>query len=300
MTAKEQIIKEVYENPVSGYGSIKDSFQQAIKKDASITYDDVNKYLNKLQHRQTQFTYKKFNSFISKHPLYDFEIDLIDLTDEATTHRGIRYGLTAIDTFTKIAHVVPIKTKTPTDVVKAMEDVIKTMGVPTQIMTDGEGAFNSSEYMIFKNEHRIKHQITVSSAHMIERFNRTFKEQLQTRLDAMNLSRDKWLGQIKFIVDKYNNSNHRTIGMTPNQAKIPANELLVKFNINEHSRMDRKYPELLVGSNVRALLRKDTKTKGYFPKWSIDVYNVLFIKDGDYIINDTKRKVYMRHELLKV
>ena len=88
--------------------------------------------------------------------------------------------------------------------------------------------------------------------------------------------------------------------MTPNQAKIPANELLVKFNIHEHSRMDRKYPELVVGSNVRALLRKDIKTKGYFPKWSIDVYKVLFIKEGDYIINDTKRKVYMRHELLLV
>ena len=146
----------------------------------------------------------------------------------------------------------------------------------------------------------MKHEITVSSAHMIERFNRTFKEKIQTRLDAMNLSRDKWLGQIKFIVDKYNSSNHRTIGMTPNQAKIPANELLVKFNIHEHSRMDRKYPELLVGSNVRALLRKDTKTKGYFPKWSPTVYKVLFIKDGDYIINDTKRKVYMRFELLKV
>ena len=43
MTDKNQIIKEVYENPVSGYGSIKDSFQQAIKKDASITYDDVKK-----------------------------------------------------------------------------------------------------------------------------------------------------------------------------------------------------------------------------------------------------------------
>ena len=72
------------------------------------------------------------------------------MTDETTTHRGIRYELTAIDTFTKIAHVVPIKTKTPTYVVKAMEDIIKTMGIPTQIMTDGEGAFNSSEYMIFK------------------------------------------------------------------------------------------------------------------------------------------------------
>ena len=103
--------------------------------------------MNKLQHQQTQFTYKKFNSFISTHPLYDFEIDLIDLTEEATKHRGTRYGLTVIDTFTKIAHVVPIKTKTPVDVVNAMEDVIKTMGIPTQIMSDGEGTFNSTEYM---------------------------------------------------------------------------------------------------------------------------------------------------------
>ena len=119
MTDINQIIKEVYENPVSGYGSIKDTFQQAIKKDASIKYHDVKQYLNKLQHRQTQFTYKKFNSFISKHPLYDFEIDLIDLTEEATKHGGIRYGLTAIDTFTKIAHVSPIKTKTPADIVES-------------------------------------------------------------------------------------------------------------------------------------------------------------------------------------
>ena len=145
MTDNNQTIKKIYENPVSGYGSLKDTFQQATKKDSSITYDDVKQYF-KLQHRQTQFTYKKLNSFISKHPLYDLEINLIDLTEEATKHKGIRYGLTAIDTFTKIAHLVPIKTKTPTDVVKAMEDVIKTMGVPTQILTDGEGAFNSSEY----------------------------------------------------------------------------------------------------------------------------------------------------------
>ena len=59
MTDINQIIKEVYENPVSGYGSIRDTFQQAIKKDSSITYDDVKQYLNKLQHKQTQVTYKK-------------------------------------------------------------------------------------------------------------------------------------------------------------------------------------------------------------------------------------------------
>ena len=41
MTDKNKILKEVYENPVSGYGSIEDTFQRAIQKNASITYDDV-------------------------------------------------------------------------------------------------------------------------------------------------------------------------------------------------------------------------------------------------------------------
>ena len=44
LTAKERIIKEVYENREQGYGSIKDTFQQAKAKDASIKLDDVKKY----------------------------------------------------------------------------------------------------------------------------------------------------------------------------------------------------------------------------------------------------------------
>ena len=52
--------------------------------------------------------------------------------------------------------------------------------------------------------------------------------------------------------------------------------------------MDRNYPKLEVGSNVRALLKKDTNTKVYVPKLSTTVYKVLVIKDGDYIINDAK------------
>ena len=78
LTGKETIIQEVYENLVTGYGSIKDTFQQAIKKYANINITDVRNYLNELQHRQTQFKYTGFNPFISPHPLFEFEIDLID------------------------------------------------------------------------------------------------------------------------------------------------------------------------------------------------------------------------------
>ena len=77
--------------------------------------------------------------------------------------------------------------------------------------------------------------------------------------------------------------------------------MLVSFNIREKAKYDRKYPKLSVNDNVRVLLKKTTKTKGYFPKWSEQVFKVRFIQDKHYLIDDTnKRKAYKRHELLKV
>ena len=42
------------------------------------------------------------------------------------------------------------------------------------------------------------------------------------------------------------------------------------------------------------------KTKGYMPKWSKQVYKVIHVDGKDYMVNDGKRKVYNRHEFLKV
>ena len=89
------------------------------KKDISITINDVRIYLNKLKHRQVQFKYKGFNSFMSPHPLFEIELDLIDLTKKAEENDGYRYALVAIDNFTKYAWAVPMKTKQPSDLVNA-------------------------------------------------------------------------------------------------------------------------------------------------------------------------------------
>ena len=81
LTDKEKIIKQVYENKELGYGSVKDTYKQAVQKDPDIRLADVKNYLDKLEHRQTQFKYKGFNSFVSPHPLFEFEVDLIDLEE---------------------------------------------------------------------------------------------------------------------------------------------------------------------------------------------------------------------------
>ena len=60
--------------------------------------------------------------------------------------------------------------------------------------------------------------MVVGSAHTIERLNRTLKN-VHTRLDATGLDRDKWVSQLEAVINTYNNTEHRTIKMTPNQAQ---------------------------------------------------------------------------------
>ena len=301
LTDKEKIIKEIYENVATGYGSIKDTHQQAKKKDPSIKYIDVKNYLDKLKHRQVQFKYKGSNSFISPHPLFEFEIDLIDLTKKAQENDGFRYCMVSIDNFTKFAWASEIRTKQPNDLVNAFKNILDKMGTPKQIYSDYEGSMQSEEFIAFLNKRNIKHITTIAGAHGVERFNRTLKEKIQTRLDAMGLDRNKWLNQLYPVLNKYNNTVHTTIDMSPNDAKKRSNELVVKWHLWNNANRERRYPKLEVDDSVRVMVKKEAgKTKGYMPKWTTEKYNVMAINGNSYMINDGKRRLYIRSELLKV
>ena len=98
---------------------------------------------------------------------------------------------------------------------------------------------------------------------------------------------------LKQIINKYNNTVHSTIEMTPNDAKKRGNRLFVSFNLWKNAKRNNQYPDLAVNDDVRVLLKKEAgKTKGYMPKWSKEVYQITFIQKGDYLINDGKRKVF--------
>ena len=52
------------------------------------------------------------NSFVSPGAKFEFEIDTMDMEPKGATSIA-RYGLVPIDSFIKIAEVVPIKNRTP-------------------------------------------------------------------------------------------------------------------------------------------------------------------------------------------
>jgi len=294
-----EVIRSVYEDKEKGFGSLRDTYLQAREKDPGIRYIDVKAFLDKYQHRQTQFRYRGHNSWVSPRRLFELELDLIDLTAKAEENNGFRYALVAIDNFTKFAHAVPVKGKTPALLVEAMKEVLAKIGVPKQVYSDYEGSFENKAWVRLMNANGIKVIQTVGSANTVERFNRTLKSMLQTRLDAQGLSRDLWVQEVGPILRKYNDTVHTTIEMKPNEAILPTNELLVAFNLSKNAIKRRKYPDLTIGDRVRVMLKKDTKRKGYMPRWSTETYKVTYEQGGDFLVDDDKRRVYHRHELLK-
>ena len=99
----EEIIKEVYE---TSFGTAYETYKDAVKKDPSIRLQDVKNYLNSREDKQTHFKYKKYNSFVSPGVNYEYEIDLMDM---GTSVSEYRYGLIAVDGFSKMVSVIPIE-----------------------------------------------------------------------------------------------------------------------------------------------------------------------------------------------
>ena len=180
------IIKEVYE---TNFGTVYEVYKEAVKINNSIRLQDVKDYLSKRDDTQVQFKHTKHNSFVSSNPLFEIEMDVMDIGTSVT---NMRYGLVAIDNFTKIAHVVPIQNKQPDEIVRAVKEVFEKNGTPKQIYSDEEGSFNIPKYIRFINENKVTHIQTSTHAPTAERFIRTFKDNLYRRLNA--LKQDKIRG----------------------------------------------------------------------------------------------------------
>ena len=109
----EAIIKEAYE---TNFGTAYETYKIAVKKSPNIRLQDVKDYLNKLESVQVKFKYKKYNSFVPSGAKFEFEIEIVDVLARDGGD-GIRYGLCAIDNFTKMVSVIPITNRSPSEII---------------------------------------------------------------------------------------------------------------------------------------------------------------------------------------
>ena len=297
---KDKIIHDEYYDE-SGFGSINRTYQEAKRKDKTITLNYVKNWFERNMEKTKQPSGQ--NSFIAPHPYYEFQLDLFFLED--LKNQQFKVGMCCVDIFTKYAVVVAIKSKKEGDVAAGLIECIHKMGKKPEILyTDDEGSLNSNSIQKYLQEKVIKHHVTRSHAFFAERFIRTFKNMLYTRLKHNKDNQQQWHEYIFQIMLTYNNKNvHSATGKTPNDATKTSNQIIVKLQMELHARRNRKYPPIIEGDQVKILRKKTLGEKEHISNFSEKVYKINSISEKfgqNYHKLEGENREYLRNELLKV
>ena len=113
-----------------------------------------------------------------------------------------------------------------------------------------------------------------------ERFIRTLQNKIFKHMTA--ISKNVYFNVLDDIVNKYNNTVHRTVKMKP---------IDVKDNtyVDSKKEVNDKDPKFKVGDHVRISKYKNIFAKGYTPNWSEEVFVIKKVKNTvpwTYVIND--------------
>ena len=185
---KEQVISNIYYDVEEGFGSIQATLKKARQQDPTITREDVEKFMRQQPNKQVK-RYRGSNSYTAPFARFQYQIDIMDmvpLTKEPETKIPIennqpRYALVVIDTFSKLANVVPMKERNSESVLSALKESFKKMGTPMSIYSDNDGAFMSVVKEFLDGE-GIQHTTTLTHANVAERFIRTIKNMIHDRV----------------------------------------------------------------------------------------------------------------------
>ena len=125
MTKYDGLLKKIYYDP-GGYGSVQETYKDAKKVDSTITVANVKDWFERNVERKKQL--RGFNSYSSKGPRDEYEVDLFDVN--YLGQKEFRFGLLAIDNFTKFMWVEPLKGKKADELIRGTEVLFKQMLKP--------------------------------------------------------------------------------------------------------------------------------------------------------------------------
>ena len=146
------------------------------------TTGDTKKWLSEQAaytlHKPARKKYKtrKYKSLGLHH---QFQMDLVDMGKLSSFNSGYKWMLTCIDILSRYAWIVPIKSKTPMDVLEGIKKIFREHK-PVLLQTDdGKEFFNKlvGEYL---KQHNVTHFSVQSQfkAAIVERFHRSIKTRM--------------------------------------------------------------------------------------------------------------------------
>lgn len=278
----DSVLFQVYYDHTSpGAFSSAERLYQFVKKnyDIDVTRKKVVEWLRKQRtftiHRSRRIRFKRNHYNISN--IDDlWEMDLIDMQQYSWHNKGNRYIMAIIDCFSRFAWCVPIKRKTPSEIMRAFDFLFSaTSRRPVKIQSDKGKEFDNKAVKKYFTSYDIQYQTTrdpAIKASICERFIRTIKAIIFKYFT--HTASTKYIDVIDGLTFIYNNRIHSSIGISPSDVN-DSNVLSVWKYMQKKWQKTVKKPKYCVGDFVRIANPKVTFEKGYRPKWSDEIFSIV-------------------------
>lgn len=204
------------------------------------------------------------------------QADLVEMIPYATKNKNMRYILTVINIFSKKAYARALKNKTGREVTRAMTSILYSIEHSIKnLHVDRGSEFYNGVMQKMLTDRGIHLYSTFSSkkAAIIERFNRTLKSKMW-KIFSLRGSY-KWIDILSKLINEYNDTKHRTIGMKPNQVNKRNEQQLLNTVYNyRHTITNTHKPKFQIGDPVRLSKYKNLFDKGYTPNWTTEIFKI--------------------------
>ena len=204
-----------------------------------------------------------------------WQADLADMKSISRWNEGYNYILVVIDVFSKYVWAEPVKSKDSKTVLAAFKKVLSSdERKPESFMTDKGGEFSNQAMKSYCTKNQINYytsQNPDTKAAVAERVIRTLKSRLYRYFEHKKSW--KYIDVLPLIVDSYNKSKHRSIGMAP-KAVTKETEQQVRQKLYPPKKEKPIHFKYNVGNKVRIAREKPVFGKGYTQQWTDEIFTI--------------------------
>lgn len=244
-------------------------------------------------HKPVRKRFKKRRVFAAK-PNDIWAADLVDMQYYAKVNKGYRYILMIIDVFSKYGWAIPLKRKTGSEMVEAFTQLWNNgENPPKYLWTDKGKEFDNAQMKALLKSRNVHMYWTENEEKscIVERWNRTIKRTMWKYFTKHRTG--VYIDILPQLIEKYNNTYHRSITCTPSDARKPSNYQHVFHALygRDKSTELRKPPKFHIDDQVRITKKKKHFEKGYTTNWTEEVFIVTEVQPTypyTYKLKDTK------------
>ena len=124
-SVNEKLLNVLYYSPSTGISSVKKLYEKV--KQRGITFQQVKDYISKQETHQIfkkQPRSKNYFPIVAKYKNEVLQIDLADMSNISSVNDGVKFLFIAIDVFSRLAYVIPLRNKKIPTIIDAFTQII--------------------------------------------------------------------------------------------------------------------------------------------------------------------------------